>query len=69
MTGTGLRPVLDALADDPAARTAFTDAYRDLLREAYPVTADGTTPFPFRRVFAVTTTPVAPAYQEVHPCS
>ncbi|MFE3084733.1 trans-aconitate methyltransferase [Streptomyces albidoflavus] len=64
VTGTGLRPVLDALADDRAARTAFTDAYRDLLREAYPVTADGTTPFPFRRVFAVTTVPTAPAAQE-----
>ncbi|MFD6283871.1 hypothetical protein ACFWD3_08405, partial [Micrococcus luteus] len=47
-----------------AARTAFTDAYRDLLREAYPVTADGTTPFPFRRVFAVTTVPTTPAAQE-----
>ncbi len=66
MTGTGLRPVLDALADDPAARTAFTDAYRDLLRKAYPATEDGTTPFPFRRVFAVTTMPATGAGQEVH---
>ncbi|MGX1800482.1 trans-aconitate 2-methyltransferase, partial [Streptomyces albidoflavus] len=57
VTGTGLRPVLDALADDPAARTAFTDAYRDLLRKAYPATGNGTTPFPFRRVFAVVTVP------------
>ncbi|MFB6598334.1 trans-aconitate 2-methyltransferase [Streptomyces diastaticus] len=65
VTGTGLRPVLDALADDPAARTAFTDAYRAQLREAYPATADGTTPFPFRRVFAVTTMPATRAGQEV----
>ncbi len=29
--GTGLRPVLHALADDPEAREAFIAAYRDLL--------------------------------------
>ncbi|MER6343434.1 trans-aconitate 2-methyltransferase [Streptomyces sp. NPDC001595] len=50
--GTALRPVLTALADDPAAREAFVRAYRDALRRAYPATAHGT-PFPFRRVFAV----------------
>ncbi|MGW1783113.1 trans-aconitate 2-methyltransferase [Streptomyces sp. NPDC002143] len=50
--GTGLRPVLDALADDPEARDAFVTAYRDLLREAYPSAEHGTV-LPFRRLFAV----------------
>ncbi|WP_031481465.1 trans-aconitate 2-methyltransferase [Streptomyces bicolor] len=50
--GTGLRPVLTALADDPEAREAFLTEYRTALREAYPPTAHGT-PFPFRRIFAV----------------
>lgn len=52
--GTGLRPVLDALADDPEARDAFVAEYRDLLREAYPSTPYGTV-LPFRRLFAVAT--------------
>ncbi|MEU6469378.1 trans-aconitate 2-methyltransferase [Streptomyces massasporeus] len=50
--GTGLRPVLTALADDPEAREAFVTEYRAALREAYPAGPHGT-PFPFRRVFAV----------------
>jgi trans-aconitate 2-methyltransferase len=50
--GTGLRPVLAALADDPAARESFLDEYRTALREAYPAGPHGT-PFPFRRIFAV----------------
>ncbi|MFJ5777821.1 trans-aconitate 2-methyltransferase [Streptomyces sp. NPDC093094] len=50
--GTGLRPVLTALADDPETRDAFLDDYRAALREAYPATDHGT-PFPFRRVFVV----------------
>ncbi|MFF3331524.1 trans-aconitate 2-methyltransferase [Streptomyces sp. NPDC002888] len=50
--GTGLRPVLTALADDPAARDTFLAEYRDLLREAYPSTEYGTV-LPFRRLFAV----------------
>ncbi|MFH0519907.1 trans-aconitate 2-methyltransferase [Streptomyces sp. M41] len=50
--GTGLRPVLTALADDPEARDAFLDDYRAALREAYPPGPHGT-PFPFRRIFAV----------------
>ncbi|MFD5704202.1 trans-aconitate 2-methyltransferase [Streptomyces lasiicapitis] len=50
--GTGLRPILTTLADDPAAREAFLDEYRALLREAYPAGAHGTV-FPFRRLFAV----------------
>ncbi|MFD4632038.1 trans-aconitate 2-methyltransferase [Streptomyces sp. NPDC058284] len=50
--GTGLRPVLTALADDPGATEEFLTEYRALLREAYPPTGHGTV-FPFRRVFAV----------------
>ncbi|MGA5896403.1 trans-aconitate 2-methyltransferase [Streptomyces venetus] len=50
--GTGLRPVLTALADDPEAREDFVTEYRAALREAYPAGPHGT-PFPFRRVFAV----------------
>ncbi|MGX1369461.1 trans-aconitate 2-methyltransferase [Streptomyces canus] len=50
--GTGLRPLLTALADDPAARGEFLTAYRAALREAYPAGPHGT-PFPFRRIFAV----------------
>ncbi|MFJ7998509.1 trans-aconitate 2-methyltransferase [Streptomyces sp. NPDC096310] len=50
--GTALRPVLTALADDPAAAEEFTTAYRDLLRTAYPPGPHGTV-FPFRRLFAV----------------
>ncbi len=52
--GTALRPVLTALADDPAARDEFVSQYRDLLRKAYPSTPQGTV-FPFRRIFAVAT--------------
>ncbi|MCX3060654.1 trans-aconitate 2-methyltransferase [Streptomyces beihaiensis] len=50
--GTGLRPVLTALADDPAARDAFLTEYATLLRAAYPPTGHGTV-FPFRRIFVV----------------
>ncbi|MFI9720614.1 trans-aconitate 2-methyltransferase [Streptomyces sp. NPDC052396] len=50
--GTGLRPVLTALADDPAATGEFLTAYRDLLRRAYPPGPHGTV-FPFRRIFVV----------------
>ncbi|MEU6820573.1 trans-aconitate 2-methyltransferase [Streptomyces atriruber] len=51
--GTGLRPVLTALADDPEATEAFLAEYRELLRKAYPATPGHGTVFPFRRVFAV----------------
>ena len=50
--GTGLRPVLDALADDPPLRTAFVDEYAARLREAYPRQPFGTL-MAFRRVFVV----------------
>ncbi|MEU5955155.1 trans-aconitate 2-methyltransferase [Streptomyces sp. NPDC047525] len=53
--GTGLRPVLTALAGDAGdaeAREEFLAEYGELLRKAYPAGAGGTV-FPFRRVFAV----------------
>ncbi|MFJ4686374.1 trans-aconitate 2-methyltransferase [Streptomyces sp. NPDC091377] len=50
--GTGLRPILTALADDEEAKDAFLTQYRTHLRGAYPQTPQGT-PFPFRRIFAV----------------
>ncbi|GAB2763603.1 trans-aconitate 2-methyltransferase [Streptomyces bullii] len=50
--GTGLRPVLTALADEPGAQAEFLAEYRHALSEAYPAGPHGT-PFPFRRVFAV----------------
>ncbi|MFD6297013.1 trans-aconitate 2-methyltransferase [Streptomyces sp. NPDC060235] len=50
--GTGLRPLLTALADDPEARDSFLTAYRDLLRDAYPEQSYGTV-LPFRRLFVV----------------
>ena len=48
-TGTALRPVLDALDDE--LRPQFVEKYRDGLRAAYPREADGSTLFPFRRLF------------------
>jgi trans-aconitate 2-methyltransferase len=52
--GTALRPVLDALADDPDAIQAFLAECGVALREAYPSGEHGTL-FPFRRTFAVGT--------------
>ena len=52
VSGTGLRPVLDALDAEPALRQDFLDSYAELLRRAYPRRAWGT-PMPFRRVFCV----------------
>ncbi|HEV8064788.1 MAG TPA: methyltransferase domain-containing protein [Acidimicrobiales bacterium] len=50
MRGTALRPVLTALGEGDA--TEFCAEYAELLRAAYPPTAEGTV-LPFRRVFAV----------------
>jgi trans-aconitate 2-methyltransferase len=60
LRGTGLRPVLQALADRPApdpgdarpAADVFEAEYAAALREAYQPTEHGTL-FPFRRIFAV----------------
>jgi trans-aconitate 2-methyltransferase len=57
VSGTGLRPVLDELADDPPLQQAFLDAYTTTLREAYPRRPWGTL-LPFRRIFAVAHKPL-----------
>ncbi|NMO89910.1 trans-aconitate 2-methyltransferase [Actinomycetospora sp. TBRC 11914] len=51
ISGTALRPVRDALSDE--AYATFTTDLAPRLREAYPQAADGSTWFPFRRIFAV----------------
>lgn len=48
--GSGLRPYLGALGD---GADGFVEAYRRLLRQAYPPEPDGTTLYPFKRVFVV----------------
>lgn len=48
---TGLRPFLDAL--EGAERDAFLAEYSRRIAAAYPREADGTTLFPFRRIFIV----------------
>lgn len=52
VSGTALRPVLDALGPHPGAVEEFTARYGERLRRAYPRRHWGT-PLPFRRVFAV----------------
>jgi trans-aconitate 2-methyltransferase len=49
--GSWLKPFLDAL--DAEERAAFEAAYRARVARAYPPRADGTTLFPFRRLFIV----------------
>lgn len=51
--GTALRPFLDAL--DAKEREEFEGRYAALLRRAYPQRADGSTLFPFRRLFIIAT--------------
>jgi trans-aconitate 2-methyltransferase len=51
VTGTALRPVRTEL--DDAEWAAFTSELAPRLRAAYPPRPDGSTWFPFRRVFAV----------------
>ncbi|HEX4180140.1 MAG TPA: methyltransferase domain-containing protein [Caulobacteraceae bacterium] len=52
MRGTALRPYLDALTD-PIERDGFLEAYRKRVRAALPARDDGTTLFPFPRLFIV----------------
>lgn len=49
--GSALRPYLERLIPEDAV--AFTDAYRQALRVAYPPDASGGTLFAFRRIFVV----------------
>lgn len=51
ISGTALRPVRDALA--PPDYTRFRAELAPRLRTAYPAGPDGSTWFPFRRIFAV----------------
>ena len=55
VTGTALRPVRSALSDEDWAE--FRAELAPNLRAEYPRRADGTTWFPFRRVFVVARTP------------
>ncbi len=50
ISGTGARPVLQALPDQ--LRDRFVEEYKEALRDAYPAKPWGTL-FPFTRVFAV----------------
>jgi trans-aconitate 2-methyltransferase len=50
MLGTGLRPMIQAL-DDPAQKEAFLAAYRARVQVLFPRREDGTTLFPFPRLF------------------
>jgi trans-aconitate 2-methyltransferase len=50
MLGTGLRPYMDALTDE-GERAGFLDAYRARVDVDFPKQADGTTLFPFPRLF------------------
>jgi trans-aconitate 2-methyltransferase len=50
--GTWLATFLNAL-DDAAEREAFERDYAERVRGAYPPRADGTTVFPFKRLFMV----------------
>jgi trans-aconitate 2-methyltransferase len=54
ITGTALRPVKSALQEHDWEK--FIDELAPRLRAAYPARADGTTWFPFRRVFIVAQT-------------
>jgi trans-aconitate 2-methyltransferase len=54
ISATALRPVRDALS--PEEYAAFRADLAPLLRAAYPARPDGTTWFPFRRIFAVART-------------
>lgn len=49
--GTGLRPILNGLADEE--REAYLADYSRRLRDAYPTKPNGCTLYPFRRLFIV----------------
>ena len=52
MKGTGLRPYLQAFSSE-AERDRFVDAYRARVSRAFPRRPDGTTLFPFPRLFVL----------------
>ena len=51
VSGTGLRPFVDAL--EGQEKSDFIAAYKARLNKAYPHRADGTTLFAFQRLFVV----------------
>ncbi len=53
VSGTALRPILEGLAG--AALDRFVETYRAALDQAYPRRPDGTTLYPFPRLFIVAT--------------
>jgi trans-aconitate 2-methyltransferase len=55
VSGTSLRPTLQALPDE--LREQFAAELKGRLGRAYPVRSDGTVLLPFRRVFAVARVP------------
>ena len=61
---TGLRPILNGLHG--AERERFIDVYRERVRHAYPRRADGSTPYPFRRLFMVATRATEMRRETVH---
>lgn len=57
-SSTAMRPFLEKLTEEEAAR--FTLAYDTALGSAYPLLADGSVLFPFRRTFFVLEMPCLP---------
>lgn len=55
---TALAPFLEALEDE-AERDAFFTAYQARLRRDYPAESDGSTLYPFKRLFIVAQAPAA----------
>lgn len=53
VSGTWLLPYFERLAGDAPARRDFLADYRERIARAYPCDADGSTLFPFRRLFLV----------------
>ena len=53
VSGTWLLPFFDRLGDDADARRDFLGDYRERIARAYPCEPDGSTLFPFRRLFVV----------------
>lgn len=53
VSGTWLLPFLERLEGDAEARAAFLFDYRERIVRAYPREGDGSTLFPFRRLFIV----------------
>lgn len=52
MSGTALRPYFDVLGETPL-KAAFLDAFRAEIAKQFPMQPDGTTLFPFERLFIV----------------